>query len=62
MVLPHWLTNLFSNSGPCDIVGDISYEELRSAAYDDARQGLSVQSIVSSKADSLFNSPQVIIL
>lgn len=33
-------------SFPCDIVGDISYEELRTAAYDDAKRGLSVQAIV----------------
>ncbi|RRT80621.1 hypothetical protein BHM03_00009777, partial [Ensete ventricosum] len=33
--------------GPCDIVGDTSFEELRAAAYEDARQGLSLQSIVS---------------
>lgn len=33
-------------SAPCEIVGDISYEELRTAAYDDARRGLSFQSIV----------------
>ncbi|CAL2224578.1 unnamed protein product [Prunus armeniaca] len=31
---------------PCDIVGDISYEELRAAAYDDAKRGLNMQSIV----------------
>ncbi|CAB4261369.1 unnamed protein product [Prunus armeniaca] len=31
---------------PCDIVGDISYEELRAAAYDDAKHGLNMQSIV----------------
>lgn len=29
-----------------DIIGDISYEELRAAAYDDAKCGLSLQSIV----------------
>jgi len=31
---------------PCEIVGDISCEELRAVAYDDARRGLSFQSIV----------------
>ncbi|ONI26038.1 hypothetical protein PRUPE_1G000600 [Prunus persica] len=31
---------------PCDIVGDISYEELRAAAYDDAKHGLNMQSII----------------
>jgi len=35
------------SSRPCDIVGDISYEELRAAAYEDARKGLPVQAIVS---------------
>ncbi|KAF6140138.1 hypothetical protein GIB67_028944 [Kingdonia uniflora] len=30
----------------CDIVGDVSYEELRAAAYDSAKQGLSLQSII----------------
>lgn len=33
-------------SSPCDIAGDISYEELRAAAYDDANRGLNLQSIV----------------
>uniref|UniRef100_A0A803MER6 C3H1-type domain-containing protein n=1 Tax=Chenopodium quinoa TaxID=63459 RepID=A0A803MER6_CHEQI len=32
---------------PCDITGDISYEELRAVAYDDAKRGTSLQSIVS---------------
>lgn len=36
----------FVHSGPCDIVGDISYEELRALAYDEAKRGLSLQSIV----------------
>ncbi|XP_026426427.1 zinc finger CCCH domain-containing protein 16-like [Papaver somniferum] len=31
---------------PCDIVGDISYEEIRAAAYDDAKRGLPLPSIV----------------
>ncbi|CAA7407439.1 unnamed protein product [Spirodela intermedia] len=31
---------------PSDIVGDVSYEELRAAAYEDARKGLSLQTIV----------------
>jgi nucleoporin-like protein 2 len=26
-------------SAPCDIVGDVSYEELRAAAYEDAIKG-----------------------
>jgi len=44
----HW-TELFVLSvcsGPCDIIGDVSYEELRAAAYDDYKRGLSLQSIV----------------
>ncbi|GAB4854048.1 hypothetical protein Ancab_022629 [Ancistrocladus abbreviatus] len=40
---------------PCDIVGDISYEELRAAAYDDAKRGMSLQSIVE-KERSLLSS------
>ncbi|XP_074276377.1 zinc finger CCCH domain-containing protein 46 isoform X2 [Silene latifolia] len=31
---------------PCDITGDISYEELRAEAYTDAKRGLSIQAIV----------------
>ncbi|KAH9614614.1 hypothetical protein KSS87_003471 [Heliosperma pusillum] len=31
---------------PCDITGDISYEELRAEAYNDAKRGLSIQAIV----------------
>ncbi|XP_042403016.1 zinc finger CCCH domain-containing protein 46-like [Zingiber officinale] len=44
---PLWKLSCYGHHkyGPCDIIGDISYEELRSAAYDDARQGLSVQSV-----------------
>ena len=38
---------VFVSSRPCDIVGDISYEELRTTAYEDARKGLPVQAIVS---------------
>ncbi|XP_054813003.1 uncharacterized protein LOC129313710 [Prosopis cineraria] len=33
-------------SAPCDIVGDISYEELQAAAYEDAKHGMTFQSIV----------------
>lgn len=36
----------FDRSAPCDIVGDVSSEELRAAAYDDAKRGLNLQSIV----------------
>lgn len=45
MFLYDWNMSLIS-SGPCDIVGDISYEELRALAYDDAKQGKSLQFIV----------------
>lgn len=41
-----WVWNSSVCSAPCEIVGDISHEELRTAAYDDARRGLSFQSIV----------------
>ncbi|KAK9082694.1 hypothetical protein Scep_029165 [Stephania cephalantha] len=40
---------------PCDIVGDISYDELRLAAYVDAKQGLDFPSIIA-KERSLLNS------
>ncbi|KAL0916624.1 hypothetical protein M5K25_014151 [Dendrobium thyrsiflorum] len=40
---------------PCDIVGDISYEELRANAYEDAKRGLPLQSIVE-RERSLWNS------
>ncbi|XP_010428550.1 PREDICTED: zinc finger CCCH domain-containing protein 16 isoform X2 [Camelina sativa] len=31
---------------PCDVTGDISYEELRAMAYDEAKRGIPLQSIV----------------
>ncbi|XP_040996900.1 zinc finger CCCH domain-containing protein 16 isoform X3 [Juglans microcarpa x Juglans regia] len=45
---PLWKLTCYGHSknAPCDIVGDISYEELRAAAYDDAKHGLNFQSIV----------------
>lgn len=45
---PLWKLTCYShgNSASCDIGGDISFEELRAAAYDDAKRGLSLQSIV----------------
>ncbi|XP_031268576.1 zinc finger CCCH domain-containing protein 16-like [Pistacia vera] len=46
--------NLFSGA-PCDIVGDVSYEELRATAYDDAKRGLGLQSIVE-RERNLLNS------
>ncbi|XVE71953.1 hypothetical protein DITRI_Ditri10aG0192200 [Diplodiscus trichospermus] len=44
-----------NHNSPCDIVGDVSYEELRAAAYDDAKSGLSMQSIVE-RERNLLNS------
>ncbi|CAI0553466.1 unnamed protein product [Linum tenue] len=45
---PIWKLTCYSHSrnGHCDIVGDISYEELRAVAYDDAKRGVNLQSIV----------------
>ncbi|KAM5552611.1 zinc finger CCCH domain-containing protein 16 [Rosa sericea] len=45
---PLWKLTCYGHSrnSPCDIVGDISYEELRAVAYDDAKRGLNLQSIV----------------
>ncbi|KAI3939260.1 hypothetical protein MKX01_002128 [Papaver californicum] len=40
---------------PCDINGDISYEEIRAAAYDDAKRGLPLPSIVE-RERNLLNS------
>lgn len=42
--LPVWW---FFLSAPCDIIGDVSYEELRLSAYNDAKSGMSILSIVS---------------
>ncbi|XP_034695998.1 zinc finger CCCH domain-containing protein 16 isoform X2 [Vitis riparia] len=54
---PIWKLTCYGHckSAPCDIVGDISYEELRLAAYDDAGRGLNLQSIVE-RERSLLNS------
>ncbi|XP_021715837.1 zinc finger CCCH domain-containing protein 16-like [Chenopodium quinoa] len=43
---------------PCDITGDISYEELRAVAYDDAKRGTSLQSIVE-RERGLVNSKKI---
>ncbi|CAH9101870.1 unnamed protein product [Cuscuta europaea] len=45
---PLWILTSYGHlkSGPCDVAGDISYEELRLAAYEDARRGANLQSIV----------------
>ncbi|XP_065847167.1 zinc finger CCCH domain-containing protein 16 [Euphorbia lathyris] len=54
---PLWKLTCYGHSkdGPCDIVGDVSYEELRAAAYDDAKHGLSLQSIIE-RERNLLNS------
>ncbi|KAL6985061.1 hypothetical protein U1Q18_018440 [Sarracenia purpurea var. burkii] len=54
---PNWKLTCYghSKSSPCDISGDVSYEELRAAAYDDAKRGLSLQSIVE-RERSLLNA------
>lgn len=55
--LPLWTLTCYTHWRylPCDIKGDISYEELRFAAYDDAKRGLSLQQIIQREA-RLFNS------
>ncbi|CAI9765995.1 unnamed protein product [Fraxinus pennsylvanica] len=57
---PLWKLTCYGHNknGPCDIVGDISYEELRALAYDEAKCGLSLQSIID-REKSLINSKLV---
>ncbi|XP_062234171.1 zinc finger CCCH domain-containing protein 46 [Phragmites australis] len=45
---PLWKLTCYAHlrSGPCDIKGDISFEELRAKAYEEGRQGHPLQSIV----------------
>nr|AET06166.1 CCCH-type zinc finger protein LIC [Zea mays] len=45
---PLWKLTCYAHlrSGPCDITGDISFEELRANAYEQGRQGHPLQSIV----------------
>lgn len=54
---PLWKLTCYAHnkSAPCDIVGDMSCEELRAAAYNDANHGLSLQSIVE-RERSLLNA------
>ncbi|OMO53220.1 hypothetical protein CCACVL1_28802 [Corchorus capsularis] len=54
---PLWKLTCYSHwkNFPCDIVGDVSYEELRAAAYNDSKDGLSLQSIVE-RERNLHNS------
>ncbi|XP_073143431.1 zinc finger CCCH domain-containing protein 16 isoform X2 [Henckelia pumila] len=58
--MPQWKLTCYGHikDGPCDIVGDISCEELRGLAYDDAKRGLSLQSIID-REKSLVNSKLV---
>ncbi|XP_028758538.1 zinc finger CCCH domain-containing protein 46 isoform X5 [Neltuma alba] len=57
---PLWKLTCYGHSkgAPCDIVGDISYEELRAAAYEDAKRGMTLQSIVE-RERNLLNSKLV---
>ncbi|KAH6807083.1 hypothetical protein C2S51_028191 [Perilla frutescens var. frutescens] len=52
---PNWKLTCYGHSrnGPCDIVGDISYDELRALAYDDYKHGKSLQSIVERERNML---------
>ncbi|TKY67883.1 Zinc finger CCCH domain-containing protein 46 [Spatholobus suberectus] len=52
---PLWILTCYSHckGAPCDIVGDISYEELRASAYEDAKRGTSLQSIVEKERNIL---------
>lgn len=45
---PLWKLTCYAHlrSGPCDITGDISFEELRAKAYEEGKQGHPLQSIV----------------
>lgn len=43
---------------PCDVIGDISYEELRAVAYDDAKHGTNLQAIVE-RERSLVKSKEI---
>ncbi|XP_068637698.1 zinc finger CCCH domain-containing protein 46 isoform X2 [Aristolochia californica] len=54
---PLWKLTCYGHckNHPCDIHGDISYEELRACAYEDAKQGLNLQSIID-RERSLLNS------
>ncbi|XP_042049691.1 zinc finger CCCH domain-containing protein 16-like isoform X1 [Salvia splendens] len=54
---PLWKLTCYGHSrnGPCDIVGDISYDELRALAYDDAKHGKDIASIVE-RERNLLNS------
>ncbi|KAE9593468.1 hypothetical protein Lal_00029029 [Lupinus albus] len=52
---PLWILTCYTHSkgAACDIVGDISYEELRASAYEDAKKGITLQSIVEKERNLL---------
>ncbi|XP_009798986.1 zinc finger CCCH domain-containing protein 46 isoform X2 [Nicotiana tabacum] len=52
---PMWLLTCYGHrkNGPCDVIGDVSYDELRAAAYDDAKRGQSLMSIVERERNML---------
>ncbi|OIT34326.1 PREDICTED: zinc finger CCCH domain-containing protein 16 isoform X1 [Nicotiana attenuata] len=52
---PMWLLTCYGHrkNGPCDVTGDVSYEELRAVAYDDAKRGQSLMSIVERERNML---------
>ncbi|GAU33984.1 hypothetical protein TSUD_61150, partial [Trifolium subterraneum] len=52
---PLWILTCYGHckGAPCDILGDISYEELRAAAYEDARNGMSLPLIVEKERNIL---------
>ncbi|XXG70928.1 hypothetical protein AAC387_Pa07g0296 [Persea americana] len=54
---PLWMLTCYGHSEnrPCDIFGDISYEELRAVAYQDSNLGMSQQAIVE-RERNLLNS------
>ncbi|XP_047968197.1 zinc finger CCCH domain-containing protein 16 isoform X2 [Salvia hispanica] len=54
---PLWKLTCYGHmrNGSCDIVGDISYDELRALAYDDAKHGKDIASIVE-RERNLLNS------
>lgn len=52
---PLWILTCYGHckGAPCDIVGDISYEELRAAAYEDNKKGMSLPQIVEKEKNIL---------
>ncbi|KAL5054978.1 hypothetical protein RYX36_035660 [Vicia faba] len=52
---PLWILTCYGHckGAPCDIIGDISYEELRASAYEDAKKGMSLPLIVEKERNIL---------